>query len=232
MNLIFFTRFSANNHEKEFGRIAKSNYFLMYKQEIEFVKDFSNKYNKLPDLQTALQKFPALQDINSPEPLEYYAEKVQEQFLYDAMINANDEIVKSLEARDIKKTAKLFKEFSEKMGVATYYSKDVNLAETMQERLDKYHSLRNGLMLKGIPSGWKRLDIRTGGFMNTDFVVFFGKAKTMKTYLLIALALQAWQKGFDVLFYSREMGHEQITRRTDAMLGGVSALDLKTRPIK
>ena len=71
-----------------------------------------------------------------------------------------------------------------------YKSKDINIRDNLDERLDKYNELRDGKLLKGIPTGFDKIDSETGGIFNTDFVVLFGKAKSFKTFLLIGVVAE------------------------------------------
>jgi len=217
------------NDTETFERIQSSfgdDLFLMYKAEIMFISKFYKEYNKLPALETFVSKFPNLEIKDNPEPVEFYLDRLRDAYINSKMIDLNNDIIEAIENKKEKPINEI-KEFLKVLETSNYKSKDINIRDNLDERLDKYNELRDGKLLKGIPTGFDKIDSETGGIFNTDFVVLFGKAKSFKTFLLITIALNSWRAGHNVIFYSREMGAKQMLRRIDAVLTGYNPHALK-----
>lgn len=78
---------------------------------------------------------------------------------------------------------------------------------------------RDGL---GIPFPWTVLNKEKKGMQEADFIVLYGRPKSMKTWLLLAIAAHAYEKANrKVLLYTREMTPRQMRDRVMAILLGV-----------
>jgi replicative DNA helicase len=106
----------------------------------------------------------------------------------------------------------------------------------IQERVAEIMSLEG--RLSGIPTGYKSLDLLTGGFQKTDFIVLGGRPGMGKTAITLNLALNAALPGrreaykdmppSSVLIFSLEMGREQIIMRILSQLGRLSLHRMRT----
>lgn len=80
--------------------------------------------------------------------------------------------------------------------------------------------------LTGTPTGFSRIDERSGGLQRSDLVVIAADTSSGKTSLAIAFALSAAKNGDGVAFYSMEMRKEQIAARMIAIESGVPASEI------
>jgi replicative DNA helicase len=76
----------------------------------------------------------------------------------------------------------------------------------------------------GIPSGFTKLDLLTGGWQNTDLIILAGRPGDGKTALALALLKNA---GCEALIYSLEMSRLQLMQRLSAMLSGVGLYKIR-----
>lgn len=80
--------------------------------------------------------------------------------------------------------------------------------------------------LTGTPTGFSKIDSRSGGLQRSDLVVIAADTSSGKTSLAIAFTLSAAKYGHGVAFYSMEMKKEQIAARMIAIESGISASDI------
>ena len=80
--------------------------------------------------------------------------------------------------------------------------------------------------LTGTPTGFSKIDGRSGGLQRSDLVVIAADTSSGKSSLAIALTLSAAKYGDGVAFYSMEMKKEQIAARMIAIESGVPANEI------
>ena len=80
--------------------------------------------------------------------------------------------------------------------------------------------------LTGTPTGFSKIDGRSGGLQKSDLIVIAADTSSGKTSWAIALTLSAAKYGDGVAFYSMEMKKEQIAARMIAIESGISASDI------
>ena len=80
--------------------------------------------------------------------------------------------------------------------------------------------------LTGTPTGFSKIDGRSGGLQRSDLVVIAADTSSGKSSLAIAITLSAAKYGDGVAFYSMEMKKEQIAARMIAIESGVPANEI------
>jgi hypothetical protein len=98
---------------------------------------------------------------------------------------------------------------------------DVELSKATKEIIDRYESNRDQDGVKGIPYPWEVLNRSTQGMLPGEFIVFYGRPKSMKTWVLLHLATFAYDYAHRrVLVYTREMTPQQMMDRCICLLIG------------
>ena len=186
-------------------------------------KHYKN-YGAYPTVGTFLATNPSVILPLSPEPVEFYIDKAVEAFKYNIYLGTQEKMTEELGNRNIEAISELIATDLKEIQKSAAKSKDVMYVETLEDRINQYNTLRDGVPIKGFSTGWNWLDEATGGFLEEDFVILFGPAKTFKTHILISWALNGWKKSNKKIgIVSKEMNHRAIARRADGKLGGVSA---------
>jgi replicative DNA helicase len=73
--------------------------------------------------------------------------------------------------------------------------------------------------LRGIPYPWDVLNTETRGMIPGEFILLYGRPKSMKTWCLLKIATHAYDYGSRrVLIYTREMSPEQMMDRCICLL--------------
>src|SRR6056300_841491 len=78
-----------------------------------------------------------------------------------------------------------------------------------------------------IPTPWVQFnDILQGGLGNGDFGLIFGGPGAGKSWSLVALAGSAVKKGYNVVYYTLELGEDYVGRRFDAYFTQIPANEI------
>lgn len=222
----------GSNPEASFNEVwttlEKSPLFTMHHQEFMRLFDYRMKYGTVPGEEAFGTMCPGVELPEAIEPLKFYVEESHKNFIYSVMAELNDQVVKHLKASDPLAALKAATAELEKAALHAQLSEEVDLAQTVDARIQKYDDRRNQGPVVGIPSGWSKLDLATTGWQKGELTFLVGRMGSFKSWVMIAWACYAWLKGFVPLFLSREMGYAQLSRRIDAFLAAVRFLDIKT----
>lgn len=78
-----------------------------------------------------------------------------------------------------------------------------------------------------IPFPWEIFNqITQGGYGEGDLVLIFGSPKGGKSWTVMAMAAFAVMLGYDIVFYSLELGESYVAKRFDAIFTGIPVEDL------
>ena len=100
---------------------------------------------------------------------------------------------------------------------------DLSMSGVFQTLMDRYQTVANMKGVVGIPYPWDPINEETQGMQGGQFIVLYGRPKSMKTWVALAMAVHAYQRSRRrVLFYTREMAPFQIAQRAAAAIAGVS----------
>jgi Replicative DNA helicase len=98
---------------------------------------------------------------------------------------------------------------------------DVVLSDALKQVVDRYESNRDQDGIKGVPYPWEVLNRATQGMLPGEFILFYGRPKSMKTWVLLSLATFAYDYASRrVMVYTREMTPQQMMDRCICLLIG------------
>jgi hypothetical protein len=99
---------------------------------------------------------------------------------------------------------------------------DVTLGHAFDAILQKYEMKKSGVDMSCGMWPWAPLQEATGGFQDDDYIVFYGRPKSFKSWVLACLI--AWLFNIDkrVLIYTKEMTPENIFMRVIACIAQIS----------
>lgn len=81
-----------------------------------------------------------------------------------------------------------------------------------------------------VPTPWNQInDLFAGGLGPGDLFLIFGGPGTGKSWLSVAIAANAIQLGYNVIYYTLELGESYVARRFDSYFTGYSVEELKER---
>jgi replicative DNA helicase len=164
--------------------------------------------------------------------VEQYADIVAQKALRRRLIKASQEMAElghdeSMQLRELIEEAeqRLF-QVSQHHVKQSVVSLETILSESF-DRLDSLHKDKG--KLRGIPTGFRDLDDVLAGLQRSDLFILAARPAMGKTAFVLNLAHNvALQAKEPVLFFSLEMGKEQLVDRLLSMESGVDAWALRT----
>jgi len=222
---------NSKNPEKEFLNLSEGvpsfDIFLEHKDKIDYIREYQASYGKIPEAETFATKFPTVILPSSKEPVKFYIEEVYKTYAYEKMSEVNDKIVGLLSQRDPIAAMEMTEELMKKLNQSSSVSSDINLSDSVEDRIEHYENRRDVGVVTGIPTGWTRLDQETTGWQKSEVTYIVGRMGSFKSWLLISWAIHAWEQGNTVLIFSREMGNQQVARRIDTFITKTRFKDIK-----
>ncbi|MEK7087691.1 MAG: replicative DNA helicase [Patescibacteria group bacterium] len=170
--------------------------------------------------------------VPSSTNLEHYAEIIQKKHLMSRLIEASEYLgeLGYAEAEDLEnlmeRAEKRIFEITERSGVHKFVELKDTLGEAW-ERLDRLH--KSGDAIRGIPTGFKELDMKLAGFQKSDLIILAARPSMGKTSLALDIARQsAVNHNVPVGIFSLEMSAQQLVDRMLAAESHVDAWKLRT----
>lgn len=98
---------------------------------------------------------------------------------------------------------------------------DVYAADAMGRIMQTYALKEQGVDMSICPWPWHPMQEATGGIEKDDYIVFYGRPKSMKSWVLAKMLAWCWNQRKRVLVYTKEMTADNIFMRVAATLAGV-----------
>jgi replicative DNA helicase len=109
--------------------------------------------------------------------------------------------------------------------------KFIHIRDVLDDRYEKFaelHESKDDEALKGVPSGYKSMDMKLSGFQPSDLVILAARPSMGKTALALNFAVNAAIKHRKSIgIFSLEMSKEQLVDRLFASLLGVDSWKLQ-----
>lgn len=174
-----------------------------------------------------------LGSVPSAANIEYYAEIVSSKYILRKLIEASENIAR-LGYSESEHVPQLIDEAQKIIfdvaNAGSHGMKFIELRHALGEawnRLDTLH--KNKGQLRGIPTGFKKLDSLLAGFQKSDLVILAARPSVGKTSLALDIARQAAVKNTShVAIFSLEMSSQQLVDRMLAAQSQVNAWKLRT----
>jgi replicative DNA helicase len=193
--------------------------------------------DKLEEIGTMFYLNKLTEEVISPAHIEYHCRIILEKALKRQLIESNIEITQecykdttdAFVVLDAAET-RLFK-LSEQHMKKSY----VPLHQLVKPLLDKVHEYRTSLEhgVTGIPSGYRELDDKTGGWQSTDLIIIAARPSMGKTALALSMARNAVvDHNIPVGIFSLEMSKEQLALRLLCAEAKVNMQQVRTGRIK
>lgn len=162
-----------------------------------------------------------------------YAQTVKTKAVHRNIISAGQTIT-GLGYEESRETAEIIDEVEKSVfSISNMYMKDkfVHIRDVLDERYEKFaelHESDDEDVLKGIPSGFKKLDGILSGFQPSDLVIIAARPAMGKTTFMMNIAQHmALKEKRSVGVFSLEMSKEQLVDRMFASMLGVDSWKLQ-----
>jgi replicative DNA helicase len=182
----------------------------------------ANTYGAVPSKGLLRRRFPAFTFAQSPDDLPTLC-----CFLKDIYLTSQlHQLIEELDLRagqNPHDALETLRQASLSLSAQHEQDNDMLLSDAHDTLLEEYRQVVECEGLTGIPFPWKVLNDDTQGLHSQDFVVLYGRPKSMKTWVGLNIAMHAYVAARQrVLIYSLEMAPKHLMRRCAAILSGVS----------
>lgn len=105
---------------------------------------------------------------------------------------------------------------------------DVHFADAMVDIVDDYDKQQAGLLLPRLYWPWVLMNTMTGGISEEDYIILYGRPKSMKSWVLCYMIASAFMTKKKILVYTKEMTPKNIYKRVAACLASLPYQELRT----
>jgi replicative DNA helicase len=164
---------------------------------------------------------------------EHYGDIVAEKSMRRKLIKASEDIVNLSFTEGSSSVQEILEEAEKRLFAVSQRSTKQDLISIDQilaegfDRLDELH--KNKGRLRGVRTGWRDLDNKTAGLQRSDLIILAARPAMGKTAFVLNLAQNVGlNEKQSVLFFSLEMGKDQLVDRMLASESGVDAWNIRT----
>ena len=190
-----------------------------------FVRDHyhkQNTYGSVPSRDLLKKKFPGFAFVKTNDTLATLCE-----FLRDTRLTSNlQQVMEEIDAMalsDPHQALDLLRTHALSMSSAYEQDNDHAIASAHDALLAEYEQVSKGMGTTGIPFPWDVLNKETQGMNPEDYIVIYGRPKSMKSWVAFVIAAHAYFECKQrVLVSSLELAPRLCLRRIAALLSKVS----------
>ena len=201
--------------------LLDSSYFTGYEDEFNFIKDFYERYHKVPDELSFLDKFPEFDLVEVTDSDNYLIETIREKHLYLQFTEVLPETAKLLKHDSNEAREFLFNSLKNDL-LPAYTISDTGIVASVKDRVSKSADAQENFSDNFIPTGFNEIDADIYGLSRgNEFVVIFARINQGKSWVLEKICVNAVSLGYKVGYFSPEMNEEQVGYRFDTLYGNV-----------
>lgn len=109
-------------------------------------------------------------------------------------------------------------------GIRNY---DLDIHQGLDRLVTQYDLAKTGMNISQVLWPWPLMNDLSGGIQEDDFIVFYGRPKSMKSWVLCSILASIFQQDKPILIYTKEMTPDSILRRIIGCVAGVSYSELR-----
>jgi replicative DNA helicase len=193
----------------------------MCKSALEFAQDFYSKHGKMPEIATVEELVGVSVNIDSPEPVTFYADKIRERWLMQQLLLGTDNFNTCMKAGDYRAALSALEKTSVVAKSKLIDVKDIGIVDlrtNTKERMDEYKKLQSlGGTIDGLSFPWPAFNTATMGIHKGELWFFVARMKTGKSWIEVYLATHFFKSKKSVLLVTMEMPISKMSRRIDAV---------------
>lgn len=197
-----------------------------YKRVYQFLLDHWQKYGTPADLAVVQASFPSYDWPEYRQSIDYFMDALRERRKRAILTECMGEGVRLLQTPDdpdaMTKMVEAITQAVFQVRVETAPTLDADLIKDEEFfRLLDERMLDPGF-LRGLDTGFRGINYVTGGFQAEQFVTLIGLPKSLKSAMLLYMAMRCHQQGKHPLFIGFEMSNDEQFQRLYSMASGVS----------
>lgn len=217
-------------HDRDFGTLEKAQITKEYfttPEAVELYEFLRNQYfnpatmGEVPSIDLVKIHFPGFYPMYPPDSVSLLADQLRnEKIKLDIMQLAQDLLVRA--EKDPKDALAQLRAKTSVISTLEEAGDELSMAGAHDLLRQNYERVQNLDGLLGLPFPWKAVNDETQGMQNGQFIVIYGRPKSMKSWVSIWIAVFIYvfcRKR--VLFYTREMPPRQVAQRAAAAIARV-----------
>lgn len=140
---------------------------------------------------------------------------------------AAEHMLKHLDVDPMKALSDMQQNAQNLLSISDGSNKDVSFGQAMSSIYDKYCLAEQGLGESDITWPWQAIQEESLGLWDDDYVIIYGRPKSMKSWILAFLIAHHFTQGKRILVFTKEMTPENIFKRIAACLSEVPYRELR-----
>lgn len=181
---------------------------------VKYLTQYTNTYKILPTITQVEAEF----DILFPETviegsIDFWADEVRKRYAIETSYPMATSLITHITNGDITDACILSNELNKFLVENSGNTRVTLLEDTIDLVLDQHNKVRRDISNFGVTFGLDFLDKRCGGCQPGDLITIVGRPGSMKTFLLLHMAVEAHKAGNNVLIIPTEMSDIQYFRR-------------------
>ena len=174
-------------------------------------------FNSVPSFQLVAQIFPGFQYAPSTDSLMTLLDQIRLSRMRVEALDYGEKIMKLADTNP-RMALDMMREAAATMSSRHEMQNDMMLSDAFDELWSDYQTVATGHGITGLPWPWAPLNEATQGMHPGEFLLIFGRPKSMKTWAsLYVVTLLNMYANARVLVYSLEMKPKVILRRISAI---------------
>jgi len=183
----------------------------------EYMAEVYQKRGRIPSLSLLQNEYPDFEPEESDDDILLLIDAVKDKKLYADLQRTLSKVADETRGDPTEGLAAL-KKMSVQLASIHSTGEDLDLTKCGDDLRAELEKLKNTEGTLGIPWPWEALNRATLGIHLGEFIAFYARPKSMKTWVMLYVAYWIWkQTGKSILFLTKEMTPEQIRRRWAAM---------------
>lgn len=193
-------------------RINKD-FFEEHGEVFQAIASHYSKYKNVPEKETLQKAFPNFQFYDGEEPLQFFIDKIKAQYkkkLYNITL---PEVAKLLPV-DIDAAERELQKLLTKSKASIKVGNTLDFSNSAEYFKSLYEKRASGLGVDGYSTSWAFLDRLTCGYHGGELIIWMGRAKFGKSWLLTWQMHHIWRsENANCLYITKEMGNDAIGMR-------------------
>lgn len=182
---------------------------------LDFVLEYLSEYRELPS-PAMVQERSGVRLPTTTDAVQAFADRLNERYMHTCALEHFPALRGALQARNMDDFWRVYDTLGPiRRGV--HGDRSMHMGEALGGYLERRRHHRDGL-IEVVPIGWPELDASLGGYEPEDLVTWVARPGQAKSWLLLYQATQAHAMGHNVVFFTTEMGSNEIAGRYYAMV--------------
>jgi replicative DNA helicase len=175
----------------------------------------------VPSIEMVQYRFPAFRPFMTNDSVPVLASQLRQEKMRIDLLMLSQNLQVEAERNPLEAIASLRTE-SARISALAEAGEDLSMAGVSRMLREQYETVAQTGGVIGIPYPWEVLNTETQGMQGGQFIILYGRPKSMKTWVAIWMARYCYMECRKrVLFYTREMSPRLVAQRVAAAIARV-----------